>query len=78
MGGEIHLSNCITAERAYLYVARGLTSVAPAPDGTEVLRIKKVPFVEALEAVESGEIKDGMTIIAILRLDRLLRTKRPL
>jgi 8-oxo-dGTP pyrophosphatase MutT (NUDIX family) len=68
LGSEIHLSNCITAERAYLFVARGLSSVPAAPDGTEVLSVRKVPFVEAVRMVESGEIKDGMTIIAILRL----------
>lgn len=72
LGGEIHLSNCISSEVGRLYLARDLTEVAPEPDGTEVLQIKKIPFTEALEMVDAGEIKDAMSIIGILRAARML------
>ncbi|MCH7910903.1 MAG: NUDIX hydrolase [Candidatus Hydrogenedentes bacterium] len=59
LGGEIHLSNCISSEVGRLYIACDLIEVAPEPDGTEVLQIKKIPFAEALEMVDAGEIETG-------------------
>jgi len=72
LGGEIHLSNCISSERAFLYLARGLTECASAPEHTEVLQVRRMPFRECLTMVERGEITDGMTIIAVLRAARIL------
>jgi len=72
LGGEIHLSNCVTSERAYLYLAKGLTQGEMAPDETEVLKVKKVPFRKCIEMVESGELFDGLTVIAILRVARMM------
>ena len=68
LGGEIHLSNCYSSERAYLYLATDLRRVASAPEGTEVLEIRKVPFADALSLVYEGVIKDAMSIMAIMRL----------
>ena len=73
LGGEIHLSNCISSEIGYLYLAQGLTETEPEPDGTEVLQIRKVPLAECLAMVDRGEIQDAMTIMGLLRLDRDLR-----
>ena len=70
--GEIHLSNCYTSERGFLFIARGLTEVPAEPDGTEVLTVKKLPFNDALAMVERGEINDGMSVIGILRAKRML------
>jgi 8-oxo-dGTP pyrophosphatase MutT (NUDIX family) len=72
LGGEIHLSNCFTSERGYLFLARGLSQGASEPDETEALQVKTVPFVECLRMLESGEIVDSLTIIAILRAARVL------
>lgn len=72
LGGEIHLSNCFTSERGYLFVARDLTVTEKSPDATEVLEVKKIPFTEALAMVTSGEINDALTIMAILHLARIL------
>jgi ADP-ribose pyrophosphatase len=72
LGGEVHVSNCYTSERGYLFLARGLTLVASAPDDTEELALKKIPFREALAMVERGEITDSLSIIAILRTARIL------
>lgn len=72
VGGEIHLSNCFTSERAFLFIAKGLTQGKAAPDETEQLAHKKVSIREALEMVENGEIYDGLTIIAVLKVARLL------
>ena len=72
LGEEYHLSNCHSNERGYLYLARGLREVAKRPEGTEVLQIKKVPFLKLLEMVDSGEIKDGLSIVGALRAERYL------
>ncbi|MBI2421480.1 MAG: NUDIX hydrolase [Candidatus Hydrogenedentes bacterium] len=71
LGGEIHLSNCHSSERGYLYVARGLHEGEASPEGTEALQIRKVPWSEALAMVDSGEIQDALSIMAILRYERV-------
>ncbi len=72
LGSEIHVSNCFSSEVGFLYLARTLTETMAAPDPTEILQIRKIPFRSALEMVDSGEIKDSLSIIALLRLSRTL------
>ncbi len=72
LGGKIHLSNCITAECGYLYLARKLKNCPRSPDGTEVLELRQTTLAEAFSMLDSGEITDAMSIIALLRLERLL------
>lgn len=73
LGGDVHLSNCFSAEVGKLFIARDLEEVPSSPDATEVLQVKKVPFAEALALVHSGEITDSLSIIGILRAERELR-----
>jgi 8-oxo-dGTP pyrophosphatase MutT (NUDIX family) len=73
LGGEVHLSNCFSAERGILYVARDLVEGACDPDATEVLTVRKVPLEEAERMVTAGEITDSMSMIGILLLARELR-----
>ncbi len=70
LGGEIHLSNCHSSERGYLFVARDLEQVAATPDETEDLQLRRVPFREALAMVDRGEIRDSISIMGILRYAR--------
>lgn len=72
LGKEFHLSNCFSSERARVFIARNLHEVQSRPDGTEILKVKKVPFSEALRMVDSGEIVDAVTIIALFRAQREL------
>lgn len=72
LGGEIHLSNCFTAERAELFLARDLSQGKSEPDDTELLQIQTIPLADALRMVDSGVIKDGLSVIGILRASRLL------
>ncbi len=71
LGGEFHLSNCHSSEKAFLYLARELSIVASDPEETEVLKVKKIPLAEGLRMVEDGTIVDAMTIIAIYRVQRM-------
>lgn len=73
---ELHLSNSVTDEHAYIYVATGLRMGAAHPDDTEELRLRKVPFEEALRMTLDGEITDSMSVAGILKLALLRRTGR--
>ncbi|MBL7662502.1 NUDIX hydrolase [bacterium] len=73
LGPEVHLSNCISSERAYLFLARGLTVIPTKnPDTTEILEVKRVTFQTALQMARSGEIVDAISIIALERAANFL------
>ena len=54
-------------------MAERLSETQAAPDGTEVLQIKKVPFTEAVRMAQSGEIVDAMSVIGILLAEKWLQ-----
>jgi ADP-ribose pyrophosphatase len=64
--GRLHLSNSVSDELAVLYVATELTTGEPAPDGTEDLAVRWVPFDEALAMTLDGRITDAMSVAALL------------
>lgn len=68
LGDEVHLSNCISDERAVFFIARNLREVGATPDVTEVLQPWCMPISQAFEMLDSGQIKDAMSIIALSRL----------
>lgn len=76
LGGEIHLSNCFSSERGVLFLARELSFGESRPDHTEVLQLRSVLLRDALTMVDDGEIKDSLSIIAILRVARWLEGER--
>lgn len=75
LGGEIHLSNCISSEIGRLYLAEDLTEVEPEPEPTEILQIKKVPFHEALRMALAGEIQDAMTLLGLFNAQHHLQQR---
>jgi ADP-ribose pyrophosphatase len=62
-----HTSKSVVDETANLYLAEGLRRAARPPDPTEFIEVRAFPFAEVLRMVERDEIKDAMTIIAVLR-----------
>jgi 8-oxo-dGTP pyrophosphatase MutT (NUDIX family) len=64
---DLHTSNSVTDEYGVAYVARGLTFGEAAPEETEELQIKKVPFAEALRMVMDGEITDVLSQVTIMK-----------
>jgi ADP-ribose pyrophosphatase len=50
-----------------LYLARGLTFLANAPEGTELIRCVKIPLCEAKAMVFDGRITHGPTCVVILK-----------
>ncbi|HOC74008.1 MAG TPA: NUDIX hydrolase [Candidatus Hydrogenedentes bacterium] len=76
LGGELHLSNCHSSERAFLFVATGLRGVPADPEGTEVLSVRWTPLKEAVRQVTTGAIRDAFTVMGVLLLDQALREGR--
>lgn len=69
---ELHLSNSVSDEKAFVYLAQGLTQHEAEPEETEQLSIKKIHFEDAFKMVMSGEITDSITVAAILKVKHLL------
>jgi ADP-ribose pyrophosphatase len=65
-----HTSKSVVEETATLYLADGLRPAALAPDDTEFLEVRAFAFAEVLRMVEADEIKDSMTVIAVLHAAR--------
>ena len=72
--GDFHTSKSILREVAHLYIAEALRPASRPPDHTEFIEWRTFSFAEALAMVERGEIKDAMTIVAVLRAARLRAT----
>lgn len=64
---RMHLSNSVSDELAIIYVARGLNMGVAAPEETEDLQLRKLPFEEAYRMVLDGTITDSMSVAAILK-----------
>ncbi len=73
---EFHTSKSILREVAHLYVGAELYPAARPGDHTEFIECRSFPFDEVLGMVERGEIKDSMTVIAVLHAARL-RSRSP-
>jgi 8-oxo-dGDP phosphatase len=61
------LSNSVTDEHGFGYIATGLTSVQDEPDETEDLALARVSFRQALQLAVSGAITDMITVAMLLR-----------
>jgi ADP-ribose pyrophosphatase len=64
-------SKSIMRETAHLYIGRGLTQVQAMPDETEFLEVATFPFDQVLQMVLDTEIRDSMTVIAVLLAARM-------
>ena len=69
---EMHLSNSVSDEQAFVFLARGLEQHEAEPEETEQLVIRKLPFEEAYRMVEQGLITDSMSVAGILKVKLML------
>jgi 8-oxo-dGTP pyrophosphatase MutT (NUDIX family) len=73
---EMDLSNSVSDERAIIYVARQLSFGAAAPEETEQLEVRKLPFEQLYRDVLEGRVRDSLTVAGVLRLKlRLLESR---
>jgi 8-oxo-dGTP pyrophosphatase MutT (NUDIX family) len=63
---EFNTSNSITNERAFVFLATGLSFGEAEPEETEELEVRKIPFTQLLDMVYNNEVKDSLTIIGAL------------
>ena len=68
----MHLSNSVSDELAYLYIAKDLEQHNPEPEETEQLELRKLPLAEAFRMVDEGIITDSMSVAALLKVKSLL------
>lgn len=64
----VHLSNSVTDEYCEIFVARDLRAGTQQLEATEDIEVMKLPLVDAIEMVKRGEITDGISVAALLRL----------
>ena len=65
-----YTSTSIMDETAHLYVGYDLVPSALPPDATEFLEVAILPFETVLQQVLAGQIRDSLTIIAVLHAAR--------
>ena len=62
------LSNSVSDEASTAFLAWNISDGIPHPEDTEQLELARVPFAEALDRVKRGEIRDAVSVAAILRV----------
>jgi len=65
---SLQLSNSVSDEVAYLYLARAHVHGEPDPEPTEELEVRWMPFDEVLAMTLDGRITDVMTVVAVQRV----------
>ena len=64
-----YLSNSVSDEEAFIYLATGISQSEAEREDTEAdMKVKKVPFREAYELVLDGTITDSLSVMAILKV----------
>ena len=65
---EMQLSNSTTDEDAFLFLATGIRQTDASPEETEKLEVRRVPLTEAIRMAMDGEIRDAMSVAALLKI----------
>ena len=69
---DVQMSNSVTDERAFAYLAWALSpDDAHAPDHSEDLTVRRVPFREAVRMAADGEITDAFSLVMLLKASHL-------
>lgn len=72
--GPFHPSPGVFDETIHLFLGRGLRQDAPDPEHYEVIETLRLPLEEALRMARDDDgIRDGKTMAALLRAERLAR-----
>ncbi len=70
----LQLSNSVTDELAYGFLAMNLSAGDAAPDETEDIAMVRAPFAEALDLAVTGKIQDSLTVAMLLRAHHMAVT----
>jgi ADP-ribose pyrophosphatase len=66
-----HLSNSVSDEEGFIFLAEDLTQAEQEPEETEQLVVKKILLTEAIEMVMNGQITDSLSVIGLLKVAKL-------
>lgn len=69
---EMYLSNSASDEFCILYIAQDLSFGDAQPEENEQLEMRKLHFDELYKMVETGEIKDSLTVAIVLKTKLLM------
>ena len=67
------ISNSITDEVSACFLAWGLSEGEAAPEPSEALAVKRVPFPELLDDIHAGRVRDSLTIVMALAAEAKAR-----
>lgn len=69
---RVHLSNSVSDEECFLFLAEDLTHGESELEDTEAdMKVWKLPFDDALTMVLDGKITDSLSVMAILKVARI-------
>lgn len=68
------MSNSVTDEVGIGFLATDLSPIEVEPDETEVFDYARIPFKTLLEAVIKGQVRDGLTIVCVLRVYHMAKS----
>jgi 8-oxo-dGTP pyrophosphatase MutT (NUDIX family) len=69
---RVHLSNSVSDEEGFIFLAEGLTAGEKELEDTEAdMKVWKLPFIDSLQMVFDGKITDSLSVMGILRVARL-------
>ena len=71
---EMDLSNSVTDEQSICYLAWGLSPASGTLDDVELLRRRRVPFLEAVQDAAEGRIRDSLTVAMLFRAHHMAVT----
>ena len=70
---RVHLSNSVSDEEGYVFVARDLTKGDMALEETEDIQVKELALDEAIGMAQDGRITDALSVAGLLRLASMIR-----
>jgi len=74
--GEFNVAPGYCEERIFVYLATGLERCSQNLDDDEEIEAVRMPFVDALALVRSGEIDDAKSIITLLLAEQVIEQNR--
>ena len=74
--GWFYTTPGLTDERMHAYFATGLTHIGQDLEDDEAILVEAVPVAQAFEMIDSGELRDAKSMLAILLAERAGRLHR--
>ena len=70
---RVHLSNSVSDEEGFVFVARDLSRGSMALEDTEDIQVKELALDEAIGMAQDGRITDALSVAGLLRLASMTR-----